>query len=479
MSNNYDYDAIIIGAGISGLVCGCYLAKAGIKTLILEKQPTAGGYCSSFIRKDYRFDTSIHYIGGVRRGSLATVLNELELDKLLFKQIDPSDRVLLPDSETRIRANPLDTLNEFKESFSEDSSNLISFFDFIRQNSYPEIIRKIGNLTFKELLDSYFQSINLKASVDTLLLGNMGLPSSEISAITGIVFFREFLLDPGYYPEGGFQKFADNFVDKFKFYGGKIFFSDEVKAISAENNRILGVITEKNGFLSSKYVVSSIDTTLLFKKLIKLNTPEKKIVDKLIPSGSIFSNYLGLNKNIKKILGSNSNIWIVSTQDIQRSYRNLKENIDCNTVQLLMMTFPTYKDVDKGNENKSSIEIFTPAPFNSKEYWQQKRIQLSKVVLDMAEKIIPDLRSYIDLEVTATPQTFYKYTYNRDGAAFGWASNKIQTVHPSLSQKTSIGNLFLAGHWITLSAGQSGVSTVALSGKKAAGLVIETSRKNR
>lgn len=28
------YDAIIIGAGIGGLVCGCYLAKAGIKVLI-------------------------------------------------------------------------------------------------------------------------------------------------------------------------------------------------------------------------------------------------------------------------------------------------------------------------------------------------------------------------------------------------------------------------------------------------------------
>ena len=27
------YDVIIIGAGISGLVCGCYLAKAGLKVL--------------------------------------------------------------------------------------------------------------------------------------------------------------------------------------------------------------------------------------------------------------------------------------------------------------------------------------------------------------------------------------------------------------------------------------------------------------
>ena len=37
MSNQYDYDAVIIGAGISGLVCGCYLAKAGMKVLIIEK----------------------------------------------------------------------------------------------------------------------------------------------------------------------------------------------------------------------------------------------------------------------------------------------------------------------------------------------------------------------------------------------------------------------------------------------------------
>ena len=37
------YDAIIIGGGHNGLVCGSYLAKAGLKTLVLERRHLFGG----------------------------------------------------------------------------------------------------------------------------------------------------------------------------------------------------------------------------------------------------------------------------------------------------------------------------------------------------------------------------------------------------------------------------------------------------
>jgi phytoene dehydrogenase-like protein len=39
----HDYDAIIIGAGHNGLVTACYLAKAGLKTLVLERREIVGG----------------------------------------------------------------------------------------------------------------------------------------------------------------------------------------------------------------------------------------------------------------------------------------------------------------------------------------------------------------------------------------------------------------------------------------------------
>ncbi len=41
MPNNYD--AIIIGGGHNGLVCGTYLARAGLKTLVLERRHLIGG----------------------------------------------------------------------------------------------------------------------------------------------------------------------------------------------------------------------------------------------------------------------------------------------------------------------------------------------------------------------------------------------------------------------------------------------------
>ena len=82
MAEKYDYDVIIIGAGISGLVCGCYLAKAGLKTLIVEKNSKVGGYCTSFERKGYYFDPCAHYLSSLRRdGLLRRILKELEIDE--------------------------------------------------------------------------------------------------------------------------------------------------------------------------------------------------------------------------------------------------------------------------------------------------------------------------------------------------------------------------------------------------------------
>ena len=39
------YDAVIVGAGHNGLVCGAYLAKAGYNILVVERRPVIGGAC--------------------------------------------------------------------------------------------------------------------------------------------------------------------------------------------------------------------------------------------------------------------------------------------------------------------------------------------------------------------------------------------------------------------------------------------------
>ncbi len=37
------YDAIVVGAGHNGLTCACYLAKAGLKLLVLDQYHIVGG----------------------------------------------------------------------------------------------------------------------------------------------------------------------------------------------------------------------------------------------------------------------------------------------------------------------------------------------------------------------------------------------------------------------------------------------------
>src|SRR4030042_6156636 len=110
------YDAVIIGAGIGGLVCGCYLAKAGMKVLIVEQHHKPGGYCTSFKRKDFTFDVAVHYIGAARHGGIINkILTELSLtNRIELIKFDPCDKIILPDGDIYIRRDYEDTMDEFR-----------------------------------------------------------------------------------------------------------------------------------------------------------------------------------------------------------------------------------------------------------------------------------------------------------------------------------------------------------------------------
>jgi phytoene dehydrogenase-like protein len=54
----------IIGAGIAGLSAGCYLQLNGYDTEIFELHTVPGGLCTAWKRKDFTFDTCVHWLVG-------------------------------------------------------------------------------------------------------------------------------------------------------------------------------------------------------------------------------------------------------------------------------------------------------------------------------------------------------------------------------------------------------------------------------
>ena len=72
------YDAIVIGAGHNGMVNGAYLAKAGLKTLILERRPNVGGAAiTEELQPGFWFTTFSYALSLLR----PEIIHDLELTK--------------------------------------------------------------------------------------------------------------------------------------------------------------------------------------------------------------------------------------------------------------------------------------------------------------------------------------------------------------------------------------------------------------
>src|SRR5678815_4972831 len=85
-----NYDAIIIGGGHNGLVAACYLAKSGLKTLVLEsREVVGGGAITEEIQPGFRCSTLDH-----AATASSQVVADLNLARHGLEMITPETRVL-------------------------------------------------------------------------------------------------------------------------------------------------------------------------------------------------------------------------------------------------------------------------------------------------------------------------------------------------------------------------------------------------
>jgi phytoene dehydrogenase-like protein len=128
------YDAIVIGGGHNGLVCGTYLAKAGLRTLVLERRHVIGGAAvSEEIVPGFTFSVFSYVMSLLH----PKVMRELELEKFglkvlpandLFCPLYDDDHIILSDDVRR-------TQEQFARFSRHDAEIYPAFNDHLQESA--------------------------------------------------------------------------------------------------------------------------------------------------------------------------------------------------------------------------------------------------------------------------------------------------------------------------------------------------------
>jgi phytoene dehydrogenase-like protein len=471
------YDVIIIGGGISGLVCGCYLAKAGMKVLIIEKHSSIGGYCTSFTRKNFKFNSGVHCFCSFRaQGAMKKIYSDLELEKLVsIIRIDPSEVVYSPDQRLRIYNDIDKTIDRISNDYPSEANNVKRFFSDIANVDLVSSFVKFQKKTFKDYLDLYIKNSKLKAML-SVLVWNMWLPVSEIAALAGIVFFREFILDGGYYPLGGMQNFSNALASRFKKMGGDFILGNEVTKIIIKNMMAKGVKTNID-HIEAAHIVSSININAMCSDLLNNNASASYLykTHKLKQCNSAFIVYLGLRDLSQDRLERCAALWYSPTLKNQReNFDIVKGKID---EQCFFVSYPSLYDKAHIKSNGKAASIICGASYMSRKFWDANKAKYAELLLSKVNKLLPHLTSNIILQEAATPATLERITSNYRGSVHGWESTVKQTSDFSVTSKSNIKNLYLAGQWVMQPIGTGGISTAAYSGMNTARTVLNQFKK--
>lgn len=459
------YDVVVIGAGIGGLVSGAFLAKRGKKTLVVEQHNIPGGYCTSFKRGAYIFDSAVHHIGGCSKYSIVgRCLKELGIE-LEFFGLDPMDSLIFPSFSIDIPADIESYKASLQRRYPAEKDNISGFFSefiklyraIINESESSPTLQKYREQTYGVMLDSFFEDPELK----TVLAGQwgyLGSPAYEISSIGMCQMLVNYLRDGAWYPKGGTQNFANAFAKSLRDSGGDLLLSSKVKEIFLRDNKVAGVRLDGGEDVKAEYVVSNVDAKQTFSDLIKEEV-DPAYMDRIRgmkESPSYFLLYLGLDPN-------------VDLSNFKRGFYHSPNN------QWKYVSAPTKVDPSLATKGRQEITVVatTEEKYDEVKDWKGLKDRLTKCTIRYLEDFVPNLERHIEVVDAATPKTLWRYTLNSKGAAYGWAVTLDQTGPGRLSNKTPVDNLYLAGHWTNPGPG---VCAVVSSGWRVANMILENGR---
>ncbi len=483
-----DWDAIIIGAGHNGLVAAAYLARAGLRVLVLERRGIVGGACvTEEIYPGFHLSTTSYTCGLMR----PEIKEELQLTKFGLEEFpfEPQTTHPFPDNRSicywtddgRNReeiarfsqrdAKAYDRYIQFWAQFGElveptllappvPMADLVGLF---RGPEAEDLLRHVMLMSASDLLDEYFESEEVKASLVTgAVAGTMAGPRTPGTAY---VLGHHTLGNIGDikgvwgWARGGMGGITKALAASARHHGAEVRTGQEVARIVVQGGIAAGVEMADGRRLTSEVVLSNADPKRTFLGLVPPGAlPEGflRAVEKIRMEAVSFKLNLALERLPK---------FTVERPDIHRSIVDICPSMDYlerayddakygrpSREPFLEMVFQSAVDPSVAPQGKHTLTISCKfAPYALRQgSWEEETHRFADRVVDTLSVYAPDLSRTLLHRHTVSPLDLEREYGLTRGDVFHMAITPDQmfSFRPLpgwANYRTPIGGLYLCG----------------------------------
>jgi all-trans-retinol 13,14-reductase len=484
-----NFDIIIIGSGMGGLVCADILGKEGFKVCVLEKNKQIGGSLQTYVRDKVIFDSGVHYIGGLEKGQntyqIFNYLGIMDQLKLQRQDMDAFDKILVEgdDAVYNIAQGYDNFIKQMLVHFPGEEKALNLYCDKIKEicAKFPLYnLRSSNNIDEKaDILEidtkAFIDSITDNPKLQQILAANNALYAGQADKTPLYVhalILNSYIESSWKCLDGGSQ-IAKLISKNIKGHGGKIVRNAEVKKIVEEGGVATHVVLENGEKLYAKYFISNMHPvkTLELTETPIIKNAYRNRLKSLENSVSAFTLNIIFKKDSFKYLNSNyycgrdGMVW--TTADHTEENWPLGYAIFCGASSkspeyaegLTVLAYMRFEEVAawKDTFNTDTHENDRGETYN---HFKERK---AEVLLDAVERKFPGLRDCIKTYYTATPLSYRDYMGNDDGSLYGVVKDYKHTLKTFISPRTKLPNLYLTGQNLNLhgilGASMSGIVT--------------------
>jgi len=471
-----NYDIVIIGSGLGGLISALIFAKEGYSVCVLEKNNQFGGNLQTFVRDKTIFDTGVHYIGGLAEGENLNryfkylgIMNDLKLKKMDMDNYDvisfEGDDVSYPHAQGY--DNFIEALSK---KFPEEKEAIKAYCKKIQEtcNSFPLYNLQMGDAYYDKTdllslkIKDYIESITNNEKLRAVLVGSNFLYAGEDKTpfYVHALSINSYIQSSWRCVNGGSQ-ISKLLIKQIRNLGGKVLKYKEVVGFGFEDKKLISAKVKGGEEYFAKQFISNIEPKLTLKLLgdNKMRKSYTKRIEGIKSIISAFSVYVVFKPNTFKYINYNhyhfkdaNRVWdahYYTKKSWPEGYMlsiGAKKN---QTEWADSMTFITYMRYDEVKQWENTFNTVAEEDERGEAYEQFKNDKI-EIALQQIEKKFPNIRSCIQSVHASTPLSYRDYIGSNEGSMYGYVKDADSPMTSFLSPKTKIKNLYLTGQSINM-----------------------------